>query len=276
MKKNIAKILTIAGSDPSGGGGIQADIKTITANKAYAAAAITCLTAQNTKKVTEIFYTPVNFLRAQLTEILNDIKFDVIKIGMVGNSEIIECIANLLEEKAPNIPIILDTIITSTGGNALLQKSAIATLKKRLIKNAFLVTPNIDEAEILANMPINNIADMKIAALKIKKLGTKNVLIKGGHLKNNSDSITHILLTDNLAQNQNKAKINSNFFVIKNKKISAKKIRGTGCTLSSAIATNFAKENNLLKAVKIANNYVYRCIKSNHQIGHGANVLKHW
>lgn len=261
----MPKILIIAGSDPSGGAGIQADIKTASAHKTYAAAAITCLTAQNTQKVFAIHNAPIEFLRSQIEAVLDDIKFDAIKIGMLGTSEIIDCVADILAKKAKKIPLILDTVMVATSGDLLLQEAAVDSLKSKLIKGAYIVTPNIDEAKVLAKMPIKNLADMKSAALKIKALGAKNILIKGGHL-NFSDGKIHSILLDE----KNK------FHLISNKKLGTKNLHGTGCTLASAIACNVAQKMALPMAVKKANQYVYRSIVKSLKIGKGSLVLGHF
>jgi hydroxymethylpyrimidine/phosphomethylpyrimidine kinase len=265
-KKNLLKkILIIAGSDPSGGAGVQADIKTAIAHKIYASAVITCLTAQNTQKVFDIHYAPIDFLHKQLAVILDDIHFDAIKIGMLGSLEIINCIADLLNQKVKKIPLILDPIMVATSGDLLLKKNAIEALKLRLVSNAFIVTPNIDEAEVLAKMKIKNIDDMKLAALKIKLLGAKNILIKGGHLNSNDQKIYNLLLDEK-----------NNFHIINNKKIDKKNIHGTGCTLACAISCNIAKEIDLLTAIKKANRYVFSAIIKNLEIGKGSAVLQHF
>lgn len=272
------KLLIIAGSDPSGGAGIQTDIKVATSHKVYASAVITCLTAQNTKKVFAIHNPPISFLKAQLEAVLDDISFDAIKIGMLGNAEIIEVVAKILNKKAPKTKIILDPVMVATSGDILLENDAIQALKK-FAKQAFLITPNIDEAEILSKMKIKNVADMKIAASKIQKIGAKNVFIKGGHLKmENLDKkskivgakiktqkITNILLDEK-----------GDFFEITNNKIAVKNIHGTGCALASAISCNLACKKSLLKSVKNANNYIYQQILQNAKIGNGSLVLKHF
>lgn len=264
MKSN-PKILIIAGSDPSGGAGIQADLKTATAHKVYAGAALTCLTAQNTKKVSAVFEVPTDFLRQQIEVVLDDIKFDVIKIGMLGSAEIIDCVADVLSHKAKKIPLVLDTVMVATSGDLLLQETAVEALKSRLVKGAFVVTPNIDEAEVLAEMKIKSLWDMEIAALKIKALGAKNVLIKGGHL-NFSDGKIHSILLDE----KNK------FHHISNKKVGTKNLHGTGCTLASALACNLAKKIDLVQSTRKANAYVYRSILKNLKIGQGSLVLQHF
>jgi hydroxymethylpyrimidine/phosphomethylpyrimidine kinase len=261
----VKKILIIAGSDPSGGAGIQADLKVATAHKVYAAAAITCLTAQNTKKVSAIHNPPIEFLREQIEVVLDDIRFDAIKIGMLGTVEIIDCVADVFDRKAKKIPLILDPVMVATSGDLLLKKNALEALKSKLISRAYVVTPNIDEAEILAEMKIKNISDMKRAALKIKALGCQAVLLKGGHL-NFSDGKIHSILLDE----------KNDFHRISNQKIQNIKLHGTGCSLASALAANLAKKIDLLESAKKANRYIFKSAKNNLSIGEGAAVLRHF
>lgn len=263
--KNIPKILIIAGSDPCGGAGLQADIKTATAHEVYAGAVVTSLTAQNTQGVAAVFNPPIAFLRQQLEMVLDDIKFDAIKIGMLSSAEIIDCVADVLRAKAKKIPVILDTVMVSTSKHLLLEENAVEALKSRLLDGAFLVTPNIDEAQVLAKMKIKNLDDMRQAALIIKELGAQNVLIKGGHLPAKDGKIKNLFLNKE-----------GDFFVIANKKIAVKNIHGTGCSLASAIACNVAKNMNLLESVKKANNYVYKAVANNLSVGKGSKVLQHF
>jgi hydroxymethylpyrimidine/phosphomethylpyrimidine kinase len=262
--KKIPKILIIAGSDPSGGAGIQADIKTACAYKVYSSAAITCLTAQNTKGVYAIHNSPIDFLHKQIEALFDDISFDAIKIGMLGNNEIIDLVSDILSKKAKKIPIILDSVMVSTSGDLLLEEAAVESLKDKLIKGAYLVTPNIDEAEVLAKMSINNLHEMKMAALEIKSLGCKAVLIKGGHI-NSGNMIRSILLDEKDV-----------FHTIRNKRVGKNDIHGTGCTLASAISCNLAKKKNLINSVRNANKYVARLAAKSLNIGHGSRVLKHF
>lgn len=262
LQNKPKKILIIAGSDPCGGAGIQTDIKTATAHKIYASSVITCLTSQNTQKVNAIHNPPIEFLQDQLETVLDDIEFDVIKIGMLGNSKIINCVAKVLENKAKNVPIILDTVMVATSGDLLLDSAAVADLKT-FISQAHIVTPNIDEAQILADMTISNVSDMKKAALKIKALGCNNVLIKGGHLKSENSHIINLLLCGD------------DFTIIKNRKVNIDNIHGTGCSLASAIACNLAQESDVTLAVRKANRYMGNMIAKSVKIGKGSNVLLH-
>jgi hydroxymethylpyrimidine/phosphomethylpyrimidine kinase len=260
-----AKILIIAGSDPSGGAGIQADIKTACAAKVYSSAVITCLTAQSTSKVFAIHNSPIGFLRAQLEAVLDDIEFDAIKIGMLGTLEIIDCVADVLDEKAKKTPLILDTVMVATSGDLLLQQNAVEALKSRLISKSLVVTPNIDEAQVLTEMKIKNIQEMKLAASKIKALGAKSVLIKGGHLNFDDGKIHSIFLDED-----------QKFHRISNLKFGQKNIHGTGCTLATALACNVAKKIDLLQSAKKANSFVYSSIVKSLQVGKGSLVLRHF
>ena len=258
------KILIIAGSDSCGGAGLQTDIKTASAHKVYSSAVVTCLTAQNTAGVYAIHNAPIPFLKKQLEVVLDDIKFDVIKTGMLGEAAIIDCIYDVLQKKAKNIPLILDPVMVATSSDILLKKTAIKSLKK-LISKATIVTPNIDEAQVLAEMKIKNLADMKIAAKKIKDLGCKAVLLKGGHL-NFADKKIHSILLDE----------NNKFYQITNKKIGKKNIHGTGCALASALACNIAKKLALKTAAQKANSYIFSAIKKSLKLGKGSLVLRHF
>lgn len=260
------KILIIAGSDSCGGAGIQVDIKTATALKTYAATAITCLTAQSSAKVYEIFYPPIDFLKRQIEVVLDDMSFDCIKIGMLGNAKIMELVADILSKKAKNIRVVLDTVIVATSGDLLMEESALEVLKSKLINQAYIVTPNIIEAEILSQTKITNISEMKKAAIIIKKLGCKNVLIKGSHLPSESNILKNLLLDEN-----------DKFHLITNKRFGKdyknQNIHGTGCTLASAIASILAKELDVLSAIRKANYYVYRSIVRSVNIGKGSRIL---
>ncbi len=265
MPNKIKKILIIAGSDPSGGAGIQADIKTASAHKVYASAVVTCLTAQSTAKVFAIHNSPIDFLRQQILAVIDDIKFDAIKIGMLASAEIINCVADILAQKAQKIPVILDSVMVATSGDLLLQKNAVNAFKSRLLDGCFVVTPNIDEAEILAEMKIKDFSDMMLAAAKIKDLGAKNVFLKGGHLSFDDDKIHSVLLDDS-----------DHFYRISNKRVGNENIHGTGCTLASALACNIAKKIDLQNAAKKANSYVYRSILKSLRVGNGSLVLRHF
>ncbi|MFT6332210.1 MAG: hydroxymethylpyrimidine/phosphomethylpyrimidine kinase [Lentimonas sp.] len=258
-----SKILIIAGSDSGGGAGIQADIKTATSLKTYCASAITCLTAQNSQKVSDIFYPPAEFISKQIEVVLKDLEINAIKIGMLGNEEIISAVLLLLKNQAKNIPIITDPVMVATSGDSLLKGNSIDSLKE-LLAISYLTTPNIPEAEILAGMKISNLKDVEIAAHKIQEIGVKNVLIKGGHL-NLGNKISNYLLKEN---GQEK--------VFTNKRLDLGKIHGTGCTLASAISCFVSQNFDLDVAIKKANSFVFKAIKNSQKIGKGSRILRHY
>jgi hydroxymethylpyrimidine/phosphomethylpyrimidine kinase len=265
----IKNILSIAGSDSCGGAGIQADIKTATALKTYIATAITCVTSQDSKKVYDISYLSSDFIRSQIEAVLNDIKINAVKTGMLGNSEITKLVAKVLKAnlktKSKNIPLIVDPVMIATSGDSLLKKDAITTVKKYLIPLAFLITPNIVEAELLSDIKIKKISDMELAAKKILELGAENVLIKGSHFNKNNKKIYHLLM------NKNGKKT-----IFSNRRLPVGEVHGTGCTLSAAIASFIAKGYDLENAVKKSNHFVYNAIKNGKKIGQGSLLLNHF
>tara|TARA_Y100000992_G_scaffold300577_1_gene269502 strand:- start:735 stop:1547 length:813 start_codon:yes stop_codon:yes gene_type:complete len=255
-----SKILIVAGSDSSGGAGIQADIKTVTALGGYAMTAITAVTVQNTKGVQSVISINPKEIEKQILFTCKDIKPNGIKIGMLHSSQVIHSVANALR-KLKVSKIILDPVMVAKGGARLINKTAIKTLKDRLIKKAYLITPNIPEAEVLTNTKITNLSDMKSAAKHLLKSGVKNVLLKGGH--RNSKYVEDILVS------QNEIKI------FKNKKIKTKNTHGTGCTLSSAITTYLSCGKPLKKSCELAIKYVNQAIVSNPKYGKGHGPINH-
>ncbi len=258
--KPKSKILIIAGSDSSGGAGIQADIKTITSLGSYAMTAITAITSQNTKGVKSIVSIPVNEIKNQIIFTSEDIKPDAIKIGMLHSSEVIMTIINSLK-KIKTKKIILDPVMVAKSGTKLIDNKAIKILKEKLIKKALLITPNIPEAEILTGLKIKNKKDMYLAANRLIELGAKNVLIKGGHLK--SKNVEDIFF--------NKLEMK----VFKSKRYKTKNTHGTGCTLSSAITTFFSCGKSIKKACDLGIKYVNSSILTNPNYGKGYGPINH-
>ncbi len=258
--KPKSKILIIAGSDSSGGAGIQADIKTITCLGSYAMTAVTAITVQNTNGVKSVISIPANEIKNQIIHTTKDIKPDAIKIGMLHSSLVIEKVVESLK-KIKIKKIILDPVMVAKGGTKLIDDAAIKTLKKKLIKYVFLITPNIHEAEILAGIKIKNKKDMILAANKLINLGAKNVLIKGGHLK--SKNVEDIFL------NKSELKV----FVSSRHKTN--NTHGTGCTLSSAIATFFSCGKSIKKACDLGIKYVNLAILTNPKYGKGHGPINH-
>ena len=252
--------LTIAGSDSSGGAGIQADIKTMTANRVYAMSAITALTAQNTTGVTDIMEVTPKFLAEQLDSIFTDIVPDAVKTGMVASAELIETIAEKLTEyHAKNI--VVDPVMVATSGARLISEDAISTLKNRLLPLATVITPNIPEAEVLSGMEIKTEADMeKAAELICNTLGCA-VLLKGGHKLNDANDLLF-----------QKGKEPVWF---QGKRIDNPNTHGTGCTLSSAIASNLAKGRDLETSVQYAKNYISGALAAMLDLGKGSGPMNH-
>ena len=255
-----SKVLIIAGSDSSGGAGIQADIKTVTSLGSYAMTAITAVTSQNTRGVKAITPIPVKNLQKQITMVLDDIGANAIKIGMLYNTNVIKCVHRILKKsKVKNI--ILDPVMVSKGGSRLVNKNSIKHIKKLLLPLCTLVTPNIPEAEALTGYSIKNRSDMIIAAKKIVSMGAKNVLLKGGHLKNKM--IFDILVSEK--------KIN----IFSKRKIKTRHTHGTGCTLSSALATCMSQKNSIYKSCQISLRYVDQAILTAPGYGEGFGPLNH-
>ena len=259
MKPN-SKILIIAGSDSSGGAGIQADIKTVTALGSYAMTAVTAITAQNTTGVNSIIpIHPIN-IKKQIIFTCKDIKPDAIKIGMLHSSEVVNSVLQAIKKIKVN-KIILDPVMVAKGGTRLINKNAVETLKNKLIKKAYLITPNIPEAEILLKQKINNLEEQINVAKNLIKLGAKNVLLKGGHGKSK--------LVEDIFANYKEIKI------FRNKKIKTKNTHGTGCSLSSAIATFLSCGKPIKKSCELGIMYVNHAIKSNLNYGKGHGPINH-
>ena len=255
-----SKILIIAGSDSSGGAGIQADIKTVSALGGYAMTAVTAITAQNTKGVSKVIPMKPKEIERQILYTCKDIMPDGVKIGMLHSSEVIKCVLNALN-KVKTSKIVLDPVMIAKGGARLINKSAIKILKHKLIKKALLITPNIPEAEVLTRTKIKTLKDMIRAANILLQLGAKNVLLKGGHRK--SKYVEDIIL--------NKKEIK----IFRNKKIKTKNTHGTGCTLSSAITTFLSCGKPLKKSCELGIKYVNQAIGSNPNYGKGHGPINH-
>ncbi|MEA5135478.1 MAG: bifunctional hydroxymethylpyrimidine kinase/phosphomethylpyrimidine kinase [Candidatus Fimivivens sp.] len=255
----MKKVLTIAGSDCSGGAGIQADIKTMTAHGIYAMSAITALTAQNTTGVYGVMETTPEFVGQQLDCIFQDIRPDAVKIGMVSNAGIIEMIAKKLGDyRAENI--VVDPVMVSTSGSRLISDNALDTLKTKLLPMATVITPNIPEAECLSGFAVHNTDDMLRAAKAMEKLIKGGIIIKGGHL---SDSADDLLLYKGEAR------------WYRSQRVANSNNHGTGCTLSSAIACNLALGYPLPEAFKRAKDYITGALSAMLNLGQGSGPLNH-
>lgn len=251
--------LTIAGSDSSGGAGIQADIKTMICNGVYAMSAVTALTAQNTMGVTAIMEVTPQFLGEQLDNVFTDIYPDAVKIGMVSNGALIVKISEKLKEyKADNI--VVDPVMIATSGSRLISDEAVNTLKEYLLPLAAVLTPNIPEAEVLSGMEVKTEEDMLLAAEKISKSYRCAVLLKGGHQLNTANDLLYR---------------DSSYEWFFGKRIDNPNTHGTGCTLSSAIASNLAKGYGLDEAVERAKEYISGALSAMLDLGKGSGPLDH-
>jgi len=258
--KPKSKVLIIAGSDSSGGAGIQADIKTVTALGSYAMTAITAVTSQNTTGVKSITPIVSKEISNQIIFTSKDIKPDAIKIGMLHSTKVIDSVIKSLNNIKVN-KIVLDPVMVAKGGTKLIDDKAIKSLKLKLIKKVTLVTPNIPEAEILTNTKISNKEDMIFAANKLLESGAKNVLIKGGHL--DSKFVQDIFV--------NKSEIK----IFNNHRHKTKNTHGTGCTLSSAITTFLSCGKPIKKSCELGIKYVSSAIKTNPNYGKGYGPINH-
>ena len=256
--------LSIAGSDPSGGAGIQADLKTFAAMSVYGMSVITALTAQNTTGVQGIYPVPAEFLQMQLDSVFSDIPPDAVKIGMIPDAEGIEVIAHVLK-KYGAANVVLDPVMISTSGSVLITDEAKDALCEKVIDLAKLITPNIPEAEALTGIEIKTTDDMMHAASMLNKKYSCSVLVKGGHLKGNNDAPCVDVLLENKKEP----------VVLSEERIDNPNTHGTGCTLSSAIAAGLANEKDLDLAVREAKEYVTGAIAAGLDIGKGCGPLDH-
>ena len=254
-------VLTIAGSDCSGGAGIQADLKALSANNVFAMSVLTSITAQNTCGVSSVFHLPSSIINAQLDAIFSDIPVKTIKTGMLATQDIIKTVSKKLAQQ--NIEyLVVDPVMAAKGGHALLEEEAIATLKSQLCPQAFLITPNIFEAQVLTGMSINTLANARAAAKIIHQLGCQYVLIKGGHLQEQPG--TDLLYDGRF------------FRMYKGEYIQTQNTHGTGCTLASAITAHLAKGKPIADAIDAAKEYTTEAIRHSFTIGKGHGPTDHF
>ena len=256
----INKCLTIAGSDSSGGAGIQADLKTFAAQGCYGASVITSVVAENTSRVISVYNLPVSEIESQIDAVFEDIEIDAVKLGMLPSAEIIEAVAKKLCQYSP-AHIVCDPVLTATSGDALSDSSTVEAFQKFIFPIADLVTPNIPEAEIIAKTEIHDVEDMKKAAEIIAEMGAKAVLVKGGHLEGSA----HDILFDN-----------EEFHSFETGRVNSQNTHGTGCTLSSAITANLAHDYELRDAVKLAKDYVTKALRRSFAVGKGHSPVHHF
>ena len=252
--------LTIAGSDCSGGAGIQADIKTFCAHGVYAMSVIASVVAENTSRVISVFDVDPAIIQDQIDAVFEDIPVDAVKIGMLSNAQAMEAVAEKLEQYRPQ-NVVMDPVMIAKGGQALMQDSALETLIRRIIPLSTVLTPNIPEAETITGRRIETEKQMEDAARDIHKMGAKYVMLKGGHLAGDAND----LLFDG-----------ASFTHYRTKRIDTKNTHGTGCTFSSAIAANLAKGESVAGAIRKAKDYITLAIAHALPIGHGHGPTHHF
>ncbi len=255
------RVLVVAGSDSGGGAGIQADIKAITALGCFAATAVTALTAQDTTGVHGVHPVPPAFLRLQMACVLDDIGADAIKTGMLADAATVALVCDVLASRAERVPLVVDPVMVAKGGQSLLAAEAVDAMKRLLLPMAALLTPNLPEAELLAGMPIRDVAAMRHAAAVLLTLGVPAVLLKGGHLE--GDTVVDLLATE------------AGLEEFAGPRIATRHTHGTGCTLASAIAAGLAQGMGLSAAVGRARRYVRRAIATAPGLGAGHGPLNH-
>ncbi len=261
MTAKPARVLIVAGSDSSGGAGIQADIKTVTALGGYAMTAITAITVQDTMGVHGIHAVPVAIIRDQITRALDDIGADAMKTGMLGSAEVVDMLAGILRTRGGGIPVVIDPVLVAKDGARLLDEGAISLFKKKLLPLATVLTPNASEAAVLTGLKVESVDDLVSAGKALLALGAHAALVKGGHLK--GETVTDALVTTDGAH------------LFRSARIAAKSTHGTGCTLASALATSLAQGFSLEDAAARARSFVQAAIRSAPGFGHGNGPLNH-
>ncbi|MFD2263616.1 bifunctional hydroxymethylpyrimidine kinase/phosphomethylpyrimidine kinase [Lacibacterium aquatile] len=255
------RVLVVAGSDSSGGTGIQANVKTITALGGYATTAVTALTARDTKGAMEIQPVPASFVQQQMRLALTDIGADVIHLGALHTAELINAVTDVIEELAPGLPVILDPVAVTKSGRSMLDQEGMRHLKIRLLPIATCITPNLREAELLAGMDIDDIETRRHAAMMMLTLGAKSVLLKGGH--GDEDPVIDLLATED------------GMTTLTYPRQSSRHVAGIGSTLSAAIACYTAQGKPIVEAVKQARGYVQECIRQAPGYGQGSGPVNH-
>ena len=255
------RVLVVAGSDSGAGAGIQADIKTVAALGGYATTAITALTAQNTLGVQEIMAVPPSFIRRQMEVVLEDIGADCIKTGMLHDAAVVDAVVDVISLRADGILLVVDPVVAASDDTRLLDPGAIDTLKRRLIPRATVLTPNLPEAEILTGMKLIEVGDMQRAAEVLVTLGSRYVLVKGGHMS--GATVCDVFFGD------------GQMTLIESPRVETRHTHGTGCTLASGIAVGLAQGMPPLAAVRRARSYLTEAIRSAPGFGSGHGPLNH-
>ena len=266
MDSSYPRVLTIAGSDSGGGAGIQADIKAISACGSYASSAITAVTSQNTVGVQDILPLPTSHVVSQIRSVLDDIGTDAVKIGMLHDREVIVGVTSTLKEYSDIHPIVLDPVMVSTSGDSLILDDAVEALKENLISLCTIMTPNLYEGKLLAGVPASSHVELEALSVELANMFGVSVLLKGGHSKEN-------IARDFLFEYPKKK-----MTYLESPRVTTSNLHGTGCTLSSALASLLAQGADLATAAKKAKSYLYESLKSgaSHRIGKGSGPVDHF
>ena len=257
----MVRALTIAGSDSGGGAGIQADLKTFAAHQVYGISAVTALTAQSTVGVAGVHVVPAEFVTLQIETVVSDLGCDAVKTGMLASSVIVEAVAAAVESlELPNL--VVDPVMIAKGGDRLLDADAVHACKTALLRLARVVTPNVPEAEVLAEMPIRSIEDMKAAGRRILTLGPQAVIVKGGHLRG-AEAVDVLVTSTTIA-------------LLSAPRLTVPHTHGTGCTFSAALAARLARGEALEAAARGAKDYVTGAMRHGIDAGHGHQPLGHF
>ena len=258
----MGRVLIVAGSDPSGGAGIQADIKSVTMLGGYAAAAITALTVQNTVAVTDVLAMTPQFVADQMKAVLSDVGADSIKTGMLHNAEVMSAVAHIIDEMQFEGDVVVDPVMVASSGAKLINDDALDTMRTVLLPKATVVTPNMPEASLLVGRPVETFEDMTSAAKALVDMGASAAIVKGGHMA--GDMLSDFVLTDT-----------GESMTVTRKKIETRSTHGTGCSLASAIATGLAQGKQLDKAFEAAHTFVREAIRLAPDLGAGHGPLGH-
>ncbi len=254
-------VMTIAGSDSGGGAGIQADLKTFAACGVWGVSAIAAITAQNTTGVSASLPLPVDIITAQMEAIASDMRIDAVKTGMLATSEIVTAVAEGLRRLSLTM-VVVDPVMVAKSGARLLQDDAVKAVREQLLPRAMVVTPNAEEAEVLASIAVRTTAAAREAARRIHLLGARAVIVKGGHIP--GDDVVDVLFDGH------------EYTEFRSGRIESRNTHGTGCTFAAALAANLARGRNLAEATRRAKEYVEGAIRAGHAIGHGVGVLDHF
>ncbi|SDH82427.1 hydroxymethylpyrimidine/phosphomethylpyrimidine kinase [Alteribacillus persepolensis] len=259
--RNVPSVLSIAGTDPTGGAGIHADLKTFQERKAYGMAVVTSVVAQNTKGVQDVWHVPVDMVEQQIRAVFEDIRPGAVKTGMIATPEMIERVADLLEQEN-DVPLVIDPVMVATSGDSLMEQESLDLMKKRLLPLSAVITPNRQEAEVLTGLSIENIETAEDAAKTlVDEMGASAAVVKGGHLTGDA---TDVLYSEDGIEYLHAPRTDTNH------------THGTGCSLSASIAAELARKNSIKTAVSNSKAFISKAIMDTLEIGKGNGPINHW